>query len=102
MHQSQYATSNIMRFSMENSKPTLTPMEFKVKLSEPMYPQNDAERQSMVGTTHRSVVDSIMNLMISTRLDLTCVALQLCQFLTSPGPATNRRPCVISDTSNER
>ncbi|ETV80041.1 hypothetical protein H257_07223 [Aphanomyces astaci] len=53
----------------------------------------------MVGTTHRLVVDSIMNLMISTRLDLTCVALQLSQFLTSSGPATCRRPCSAYDHS---
>ncbi|KAF0711079.1 hypothetical protein AaE_012274, partial [Aphanomyces astaci] len=89
MHQSQYAkfTSILKRFSMENSKPAPTPMEYNLKLSESMCPQNDAERQSMVDKPYRSVVGSIMYLMISTRPDLAYVVQQLSQFLSNPGPA---------------
>jgi hypothetical protein len=86
MHQSQYATSILKRFSMENSKPVGTPMECNLKLSESMCPQNDAEREFMKQHSYRSVVGSIMYLMISTRPDLAYVVQQLSQFLTNPGP----------------
>ncbi|KAF0761984.1 hypothetical protein AaE_003363 [Aphanomyces astaci] len=55
-------------------------------VSESLCPQNDAERLSMVDKPYRSVVDSIMYLMISTRPDLAYVVQQLSQFLTNPGP----------------
>ncbi|KAF0751265.1 hypothetical protein AaE_006445 [Aphanomyces astaci] len=41
----------------------------------------------MVDKLYRSVVGSIMNLMISTRPDLAYVVQQLSQFLTNPSPA---------------
>ncbi|KAF0752211.1 hypothetical protein AaE_006121, partial [Aphanomyces astaci] len=72
---------------MENSKPAPTPMEYNLKLSESMCPQNDAERQSMVDKPYRSVVGSIMYLMIRTRPNLAYVVQQLSQFLANPGPA---------------
>ncbi|KAF0758332.1 hypothetical protein AaE_003971 [Aphanomyces astaci] len=72
---------------MENSKPSPTPMEVNLKLSESMCPQDKTERTYMVDKPYRSVVGSIMYLMISTRPDLAYVVQQLSQFLTNPGPA---------------
>ncbi|KAF0718004.1 hypothetical protein AaE_010737 [Aphanomyces astaci] len=74
-----------MRFSMENSKPSPTPMEVNLKLSESMCPQDETELTYMVDKPYRFVVASITYLMISTRPDLAYTQ-QLSQFLTNPGP----------------
>ncbi|KAF0713602.1 hypothetical protein AaE_011755 [Aphanomyces astaci] len=87
IHQSQSVTSIFKRFSMEISKPSPTPMEMNLKLSEPMCPQDETERTYIVGRPNRSVVGSIMYLMISTRTDMAYVVQQLSQFSTSPGPS---------------
>jgi hypothetical protein len=85
MHQSQYASSIIKKYGMQDSNPMPTPMELNTKLSESMSPQTDEERKAMLAFPYRSVVGSLMYLMISTRPDLAFVVQQLSQFLANAG-----------------
>ena len=71
---------------MWDSKPQEIPMSTEVKLSTRDCPE-EGERHEMANVPYRSVIGSLMYLMVSTRPDLASSLSILSRFLANPGKA---------------
>ena len=85
MSQKKYVEEVLARFGMEEAKPVAIPMATTTVLSKAQCPQNEEEARSMAGVPYRSLVGSLMYLMVSTRPDLAYPVGVLSRFLENPG-----------------
>ena len=69
LDQQKYIEDVLVTFGMQNSKPISAPMEHGTQLRADMSPTTDEERFEMQQYPYRSVVDSLMYAMTSTRLE---------------------------------
>ena len=82
--QSEYIEEILKKFNMWDSKPQEIPMSTEVKLSTRDCPE-ESQRHEMANVPYRSVIGSLMYLMVSTRPDLAASLSILSRFLANPG-----------------
>ena len=85
MSQEKYIQFLLIKFGMEDCKPTLTPMVSGLKLSKSMEPNSEGEIKEMEKFPYRSAVGSLMYLMTSTRPDIASAIGIVSRFLQNPG-----------------
>ncbi|GMF42168.1 unnamed protein product [Phytophthora fragariaefolia] len=85
IHQHQYATKVLDRFSDYIPYPIATPAERNVKLSVRSQPSSEVEKDAMKNIPYREAVGSIMYLMVGTRPDMAFYVREVSQFLANPG-----------------
>ena len=83
--QEDYAVEILQKFQMADSKPQQIPISTDNKLTQQDCPISDEEKANMADVPYRSVVGSLMYLMVSTRPDLAAPLGQLSRFLANPG-----------------
>ena len=82
--QEDYATEVLKKFGMWYSKPQQTPVSTDIKLSARDCPE-EQDKYKMASVPYRSVIGSLMYLMVSTRPDLDPSLSILSRFLANPG-----------------
>ena len=82
--QEDYATEVLKKFGMWYSKPQQTPVSTDIKLSARDCPE-EQDKYKMASVPYRSVIGSLMYLMVSTRPDLAASLSILSRFLANPG-----------------
>jgi transposase InsO family protein len=82
--QEEYAKEVLQKFGMWESKPQQIPMSTEMKLTQRDCPKED-EKYKMEDVPYRSVIGSLMYLMVSTRPDLAAALSILSRFLANPG-----------------
>jgi len=85
LDQSKYVGQVLKKFGMENAKPVVTPLVVGTKLSKSDCALTKEDREEMKEKPYRSVVGSLMYLMICTRPDLAASIGILSRFLENPG-----------------
>jgi hypothetical protein len=80
LHQRRYIKSILKRFGMENCKPVATPLPPKAKLSRDNNESVDTEERS----TYKSLVGTLMYLMVCCRPDLAYTMSVLSKYLDKP------------------
>jgi len=82
--QEEYSKEVLLKFGMWDSKPQQIPISTENTLSQRDCPSVD-EKYKMEDVPYRSVIGSLMYLMISTRPDLAAALSILSRFLANPG-----------------
>jgi hypothetical protein len=82
--QEDYIKEILKKFGMWESKPQNIPMSTEVKLSSKDCPE-EGEKYKTANIPYRSVIGSLMYLMVSTRPDLAAPLSILSRFLANPG-----------------
>jgi len=85
--QAKYVENILVKYGMESATPLVTPLEVGVRLSKEMCPTTQKEKSEMKIKPYRSVIGSLMYLMICTRPDLGVAIGSLSRFLENPGEA---------------
>ena len=80
MSQTKYTKEVILRFGMENSKPTKTPLDGSVKLK-----KAESEEVNDENLPYQNLIGSLMYLAVSTRPDISYAVSALSQFNTNYG-----------------
>ncbi|POM77619.1 Retrovirus-related Pol Polyprotein [Phytophthora palmivora] len=83
--QRQYAEKVLRRCDMENCNGCKVPCSPELKLSKVMCPTTREKTLLMEKKPYRSVIGSLMYLMLGTRPDLAYVVRECSQFLNNPG-----------------
>ena len=86
LDQTQYVGQVLAKFGMADSKPVVTPLVVGVKFSSSMCAQTMDEKDEMKVKPYRSVIGSLMYLMICTRPDIAASIGILSRYLENPGP----------------
>ena len=84
--QSQFTTSILREFGMENCNPAVTPC-FKTRLTYEMCPKTDAERDEVASLPFRTIVGKCMYLATCTRPDIAYAVRELTRFMSNYGKA---------------
>lgn len=84
LSQKDYIQKILVRFGMVDSKPIITPLLEKEKLSALIKVQAQADQDYMSKVQYSSVVGSLMYAMVCTRLDLAYVVSMVSRFLNQP------------------
>jgi hypothetical protein len=88
LHQSKFIETVLKRFGMENCTPVQNPTDQLFdKLSKAQSPKTSTEKDEMKDKPYRSLIGSLMYLMVATRPDLAYPLGRLSSFLENPGPA---------------
>ena len=85
IHQSKYTKEILERFCMQNARPVSIPLEASSESESELFP---GSCETVIGVSYRQATESIMYLMIGTRLDLAFAIQKLSQFLEKPSAAT--------------
>ncbi|KAD7478277.1 hypothetical protein E3N88_01413 [Mikania micrantha] len=83
--QKSYIRKVLLNYSMESSKPVITPLAQHFKLSKEDCPVTDAEVEEMKGVPYSNAVGSLMYLMVCTRPDIGYAVSVVSRFLANPG-----------------
>ena len=82
--QSQFATTILREFNMENCNSVITPCP-KWRLTSEMCPQTDAERDDAALLPYRAIVGKCMYLSTCTRPDISFAVRELARFMSNYG-----------------
>ncbi|KAD4178669.1 hypothetical protein E3N88_27260 [Mikania micrantha] len=83
--QKSYIRKVLLNYSMENSKPVVTPLAQHFKLSKEDCPVKVTEVEDMKGVPYSNAVGSLMYLMVCTRPDIGYAVSVVSRFLANPG-----------------
>ena len=87
LNQDTYLDKVLKRFSMENSKKGLFPIQSKTKLSKTQSPSTEAEITEMSRVPYASIVGSIMYVMTCTHPDVAFALSMVNRYQGNPGRA---------------
>ena len=76
---------NSDRFNMQDCKSIFNPLHVNFKLSSSMCSSNEAEMKEMSRVPYASAVESLMFVMICTRLDIAQTVGAVSRYMANPG-----------------
>ena len=85
LSQSNYIQKMLKRFTMENAKPTSTPLLTTIRLSNRDSPSTKEERKLNGKIPYASAVGSIMYAMVTTRPDRAHIVRVVNHYMPNPG-----------------
>ena len=87
LDQSQYITSVLSKFGMDQCKTVSTPALPGTQVTKADCPTTDEQKQEMVAVPYKSLAGSLLHAVNGTRPDICFATNILCRYMSNPGPA---------------